>query len=100
MQGLGATGPLVRGQRRGSQRFDPLRGDRDHRRIFESADQPFGVGTAERQQLQEAAEGLKSRARVNSFSWARVKGAAEVYPINSTVLYCTPVQGVRPCAPD
>ena len=30
--------------------------------------------------------GLKSRARVNSFSWARVKGAAEVKP---NKLYCT-----------
>ena len=31
--------------------------------------------------------GIKPRARVNSFSWARVKGAAEVNPINSTVFY-------------
>ena len=32
--------------------------------------------------------GIKPRARVNSFSWARVKGTAEVNSINSTVLYC------------
>eukprot|EP01047_Picozoa_sp_COSAG01_P026775 COSAG01_NODE_1737_length_9362_cov_165.799309_4_plen_88_part_00 len=32
--------------------------------------------------------GIKPRARVNSFSRARVKGSVEVFlPINSTVLY-------------
>ena len=37
--------------------------------------------------------GIKPRARVNSFSWARVKGTAEVNSINSTVLYSQPALG-------
>lgn len=51
-------GGAIRGERRGSQRFDPLRGDRDNQRTFESEDQPFGLLSVERQQLQEENKSL------------------------------------------
>ena len=42
--------------------------------------------------------GIKPRARVNSFSWARVKGTAEVNSINSTVLYIRSARLLRTIA--